>query len=861
MKKKFNWINFDSSFIYKLIDASELPERKKELAQKFYDREDKESLVSVMNSICVKPDRKFISENRSIIEQELLKYNHSIVTEICKSLKISGKTRNERQIKLSQKASSTSLLEEYRLALMTISGMDVRLDTYSKFSSTVALNMSETDVEKVPMFDYQQEAVTKMKEHFIEKDKDSGILVMPTGSGKSRTAITFLVQEMVSRGYQILWLVHRHSLIEQAAENFYEFAGLCKLNNPGIRQYRISCISGEHMSIRQVDKHEIIVASIASVNRNKDYLPRLLKSKVMVVVDECHHAPAKSYRETIKFIKKRRKNTKLLGLTATPLRMREGETKKLMNLFDDNTLYEVPMSDLIVKGVLSDPVFDREQTGENFEPDISIDEAKHIIKHSELPESLVGKIAQSKARNNIIVTKYLENADKYGKTLIFAMNILHSRFLHEELLKRNVECGVVYSGKDDNKNVIKDFRNGKIKVLINVNIMSEGTDVPDIDTVFLTRPTSSRVLMMQMIGRGMRGPKAGGTAKVNIIDFYDVWEEFQKWLNPKWIIEEEGDDPVIAEEAKKKIEYAEYEWKLCRDIYNAIQVKKIHPLGVKIIPAGWFTLIDEEGEEYIFIVFEDQLGPLKKMMKEADHWKSDDSFTAKEALNKYFGGFCTKPMEDELNLLINNIRKNEFRPHIYSLENRKSIDPQYVVQNLGKDDDLKETGKKLFNESEILQDLYKSEDEYITDLENARLFLDDNYIAGSRVEELPEEWIPFDRTPVYDIDELTREVIDEMFDGKYEGISSVKWTDKPYKIYYGKYNYNDDSIVINSVLNSPDVKKEYVKFVIYHELLHRDYRRHDKAFYEKEHMFKSCSYVDANVFLDGKMQLFDIKEM
>lgn len=655
--------------------------------------------------------------------------------------------------------------------------------------------------------------------------------------------------------------MHRHALIDQAAESFYDNAGLCKLNNPGIRNYRISCISGQHMNIKQVEKHEVIVASIASVSRNKDHLTRILKNKVMVVVDECHHAPAKSYEETIKFIKKRRKNTKLLGLTATPVRMQEGETAQLMRLFDNNVIYEVSMADLIVKGVLSDPVFDRVPTGENFEPEISVDEARYIRQYNDLPESLVNKIAQSKARNRIIVDKYLKNADGYGKTLIFAMNIIHCRFLYEELQKRNVSCGVVYSGKKDNEHVIKEFRKGNIRVLINVNIMSEGTDVPDIDTVFLTRPTSSKVLMMQMIGRGMRGPKAGGTPKVNIIDFNDVWEEFQKWLNPKWIIEEEGSDIKKADEANKKIEYVEFEWKLCQDIYNAIQTKKIHPMGVKVIPSGWYTLIDENGEDYRLIVFEDQLKAFHKMRGDKERWINDNSFKAKDAIRKYFGGFCTKPAEYDLDLLIDNYRNNEVPPGIHALNNRRHIDPQYVVSKAGKDADLKETGKKLYCESEILQDLYKSEEEYISDLENARLFLDEGYIPGSGVKELPEEWIPFDRTPVYDINELEKEVIDEMFGGTYEGISSIEWTDKPYNTYYGKFDHYDNSIKINSVLNSRDVKKEYVKYVIYHELLHRDYWGHGPEFREKEHLFKSCKYVDADAFLDGKMNQFDIKGM
>ena len=75
-------------------------------------------------------------------------------------------------------------------------------------------------------------------------------------------------------------------LLDQAADCFYRFAGLSKIENPAIRNYRISCISGEHLRVSQVDKHEVIVESISSICRNKDHLRRILSKKVIIVVDD-----------------------------------------------------------------------------------------------------------------------------------------------------------------------------------------------------------------------------------------------------------------------------------------------------------------------------------------------------------------------------------------------------------------------------------------------------------------------------------------------------------------------------------------------------------------------------------------------
>lgn len=383
---------------------------------------------------------------RQIIEQYLILNYKEEVLKICKSLNITARSYNEKQSLMTKHVLSASLIKAYIAAILSIEGLDIRDNEYSTFRYTRALNMAETKVEEVSLRDYQKDAVTALKKHFVEEEGAEGMLVMPTRSGKSRTATYFLIKEMISRGYQVIWLAHRHMLIDQAADCFYRYAGLSKIENQGIKNYRISCVSGQHLRMSQVDKHEVIVASIASVCRNKDHLRRILGKKVMIVVDEAHHTFAPTYQETIKFIRKCRKNVKLLGLTATPVRANDEDNAALLKLFGNNIVYSIQLSDLIVKGVLATPKFIRKETIEEFKPQISVDEEKLIRRYGELPETLVSKIASSNTRNQLIVDEYLKNKAAYGKTLIFAMNVLHCRFLHEELSRHHVKCGVIYSG-------------------------------------------------------------------------------------------------------------------------------------------------------------------------------------------------------------------------------------------------------------------------------------------------------------------------------------------------------------------------------------------------------------------------------
>ena len=82
----------------------------------------------------------------------------------------------------------------------------------------------------------------------MNEDRSSAILSMPTGSGKTRTSVYYLLHDMISQGYQVIWLCHRSMLIEQAAEQFYKFSPLIREQNQSMEQFKMVCISGKHAS-------------------------------------------------------------------------------------------------------------------------------------------------------------------------------------------------------------------------------------------------------------------------------------------------------------------------------------------------------------------------------------------------------------------------------------------------------------------------------------------------------------------------------------------------------------------------------------------------------------------------------------
>ncbi len=108
------------------------------------------------------------------------------------------------------------------------------------------------------------------------------------------------------------------------------------------------------------------------------------------------------------------------------------------------------------------------------------------------------------------------------------------------LENRGIRAGVVYSGaksfegekvrkRDENARILEAFRKNNFDVLINIKMLSQGTDIPDVQTVFITRETKSDVLLPQMIGRALRCPRMGWTEKAYIVAFIDIWKYEIKW--------------------------------------------------------------------------------------------------------------------------------------------------------------------------------------------------------------------------------------------------------------------------------------------------------------------------------------------
>ncbi|MBQ4105725.1 MAG: DEAD/DEAH box helicase family protein [Clostridia bacterium] len=851
---KFNWSKFDSSFLKSVIYSDKTsPEM-----HPIFETDDADLLASSMNAICDCPDVNFIRKYRREVENEfLIRY-----PDVVKELSDKADCDNYRTIlcEWQKRELTSSLADLYIKALFFVGYSEYTASRYSEFTNVRTVDLEKAEAaEEIPLYDFQYDAVDAMMNHFVSKHNKSGMLVMPTGSGKTRTAVAFLLQNMLPRGYQIVWLTHRHELIEQTASAFYKFSPVIKLFSSNIKKFKMVCVSGKHQSMKATEKDDnLMILSVQSVCRNLDFIDDVISDKVIIVVDEAHHTVAPSYRAVINRIRERNPKAKLLGLTATPVRGTESESKYLHKLYDNKIIYSIYMGELITNGVLSKPNFERVETGQNFEPVISIDEKRFIRKWGELPQSLVDRVAMSSIRNEVIVNQYIDNKDIYGKTIIFALNGLHAFTICESLRKAGVRCDFVYTGNTSKRNdtVIRDFKENRLDVLVNINILTEGTDIPDVQSVFLTRPTSSEVLLMQMIGRGMRGVSAGGTKTVTIVDFCDKWDVFNKWLSPELIMLAQAEDPEILGSRTVSADTVTIPWGAIREIYNSITFRYEQGISSLSVPFGWYELLDG-AEDYKLIVFEDQYVCYEQIIAHRNELAKSGDISVTALKKYYFNNFVLCPSDRELGIFINYLMSFEEPPMFFKFEQRESMEPYFVAQRI-KDEklDTMEYATEIYNSNPVAQGLYESVEKYrqaVFDCLNYGL----KKPEGFTVREIPVERIPFKIDKAHNLDELYQEVVDEMFGGTYEGINSISWTDKPIYSYYGKCYYPDNDIKINVLLNSSRVNKEVIKYIIYHEMLHRDYHNHGKVFKMLEHKYPN--YTEHERFLDFKIGEYEFE--
>lgn len=386
---------------------------------------------------------------------------------------------------------------------------------------TSLLSMPELRPTDVQLRDYQQQAIDAVRAEFA-RGRRSTLIVCATGVGKS-VILGSIARRVAERGGRTLILAHRGELIEQLTETLTRL-GL----DPGIEK------AGQHA--RAIYEPNAVVATVQTMQRERlmswprDYFR-------LIVTDECHHSVADTYRNIYKHF-----DAIHLGCTATVDRADE---ENLGDIYE-SVAFEYSMWDAMtapapgpylsrLRFVQCDVGIDLRQIRTTNSSDLNAADLEEAIRPH--IETLANAIKQEAGTS---------------KTLIFTPDVGSSMAMASALVSIGLTAKWVAGDSPDRKDVINGFRRSDFQVLVNCQLATEGFDVPDIEAVVLCRPTKSRSLYAQMVGRGTR--LAPGKQFCKLIDFNWLTEK-HKLVQPVELFattSTDGETLEIAAEMVKK---------------------------------------------------------------------------------------------------------------------------------------------------------------------------------------------------------------------------------------------------------------------------------------------------------------------
>ncbi len=608
-------------------------------------------------------------------------------------------------------------------------------------------------------YDHQKKAMQNL-DLIDEIPGYSTLVVIPTGGGKTYTASMWLLRHAINEHKKILWIAHRQMLLDQAAESFQKYAYAENLPNISSFKYRI--VSGSTNHDRAIDissDDDLLIAGKDSIGRNISALEEWLngEDEVFLIIDEAHHSTAKTYRKIIEYVKSKVKNVKIIGLTATPFRTAECEQGLLSRIYTDGVkagkvakgdigiTYQIGLKDLINKRILSKPVFESFYTEEALGSELGLDDLEKIFQLDVLPEQIAEQIANSAVRNRLIVDTYKNNQKTYGQTIVFAVNVVHAITLSKLFKKEGIAADFIVSdirdmvtgvtiSREDNERKLEDYRKGKIKVLVNVNILTEGVDLPQTKTVFLARPAVSTILMTQMIGRALRGEAAGGTSEAYIVSFVDNWSKHIAWVNPESLFVGKYNDF-----SENKKEQQNHEIRLIAiskiEEFAAVLDDNVDTTAIervpfeKRIPIGMyaFTYLEEDGMDHSYqvMVYDSTKSAYEEMMIALpdlfEIFEVDEEFPDEKVLERmasqvndtYFVGEMIPPYEEkDVIQILKYYAQYEAIPQFYTFEDvdKSKLDVAAIAKYIW-DEDMGPRKK-----AEYVESLWENGDENILKL-------------------------------------------------------------------------------------------------------------------------------------------------
>ena len=307
----------------------------------------------------------------------------------------------------------------------------------------------------MPLRPYQTELIDNVRDAYRHGYR-APCIVLPCGGGKS-VIVAEMAKRTTENGKQVLFIVHRRELCDQIRNTFYRWG---------------------------VDMHYCMVGMVQTICRRLDKIP----PPALIITDENHHSLAASYRKIYEYFPKARR----IGVTATPVRL------------DGSGLADV--NDTLVIGVSTKWLIDNQFLApyDYYAPSL-VDLTGIRISKGEYDTASVEKLMIRKAVFGSVIEYYKKLAD--GKQAIcYCTSVKHSQEMAKQFNEAGIDAAHIdgETPKPERERIVEAFREGRIDILCNVDLISEGFDVPDCECAILLRPTQSLTLYIQQSMRCMR---------------------------------------------------------------------------------------------------------------------------------------------------------------------------------------------------------------------------------------------------------------------------------------------------------------------------------------------------------------------
>ncbi|WP_084780729.1 DEAD/DEAH box helicase [Planobispora rosea] len=384
------------------------------------------------------------------------------------------------------------------------------------------------------LHEYQELMVGRILEVLQSKPAQRGMLSLPTGAGKTRVAVEAIIRRLRSLSPEVvsipvLWVAQTDELCEQAVQTWQM---VWRHTGPA-QQLTISRLWATNEADPVEEGYHLVIATDAKLERviETDGYAWLREAQA-VIVDEAHTSISPRYTQVLAALglTPHRSRCPLVGLTATPFRgTNTEESDRLVARYGRNRLdhhrdgTEIlgtePYATLQRIGVLAQ-VKHEELPGAKL--DLSARERDALTQLRRLPASAEERLGHDTIRNRILIDKILSLPDDWP-ILLFATSVNHAQTMAALLTRKGISASAVSSDTDlgQRRHAIEQFRQGKIRVLANYNVLSQGFDAPATRAVIVARPTYSPNVYQQMIGRGIRGPLNGGKEECLIVNVAD----------------------------------------------------------------------------------------------------------------------------------------------------------------------------------------------------------------------------------------------------------------------------------------------------------------------------------------------------